>query len=84
VRRLALPVLALVAGCASEPIGIDGKTADQISIEGDTNPCDPVDRLRANPLGASSQTATTELQRRSVNCRGPAPRTLLKDERGVK
>jgi hypothetical protein len=81
LRRLFLLPLALLAACSSEPIGINGKTADQISVEGDLNACDPRDRLMSNPLDAPSQTATTELQRRIINCRGPVPPVLLRDER---
>jgi hypothetical protein len=81
MRALSLALLALLAACSSEPIGINGKTADQIAIEGDRNRCDPRDRLSSNPLGASSQTAVTELQRAPFNCNAPAPRTLLQDQR---
>ena len=79
--RLFPAVAILLAACGSQPIGINGKTADQISLEGDLNPCDARDRLVAHPLDAPAQTAAGELHRRPLNCRGPTPRQLLREER---
>ncbi len=84
MRAFVLAAAILAAGCQSQPVGINGKTADQVSVEGDFNRCDPADRLGANPLDAPSQTVTTELQRVPFNCRPAAPRTLLKEEPAAK
>ena len=78
---LLLIALLALAACSSRPIGLYGKTPDQIAIEGDDNMCDPTRRLLGNPAEAPFPNAATDLQRRRYTCRGDGPRELLRDER---
>jgi hypothetical protein len=78
---LLLLVLATLAACDTKPIGLYGKTADAIAVEGDDNICDPTRRLLGNPAEAPFPNATTDMQRRRFACRSDGPRQLLRDER---
>jgi hypothetical protein len=82
-----LLVVALAAapllGCGGAPIGADGKTADEIAVDGGRNACDPRDRLLGNPYDAAFPMATTELQRSNLTCHGAGPKRLIEVEGGA-
>jgi hypothetical protein len=78
---LVLPLALALAACATTPIGLYGKSPDQIAVEGDDNMCDPARRLFGNPAEGPSPNATTDMQRRRYACRDAGPRQLLRDER---
>jgi hypothetical protein len=82
----ALLVLFLVApllACSGAPVAVDGRTADEIAIDGGRNICDPRERLLGNPYDGIPPMATTDLQRRNLTCRGPGPKKLIEQQGGA-